>query len=120
MADELTLSLKFTFEKNGYKDSRSISDSVTVTGNATCGGVQTIGTTHEAIGKGDIGTCGFMRVMNIDSTNYVELGVEVAATFYPFVKLKPGESSVFRLGTSTPYAKANTASVRIDYLIVED
>jgi hypothetical protein len=38
----------------------------------------------------------------------------VAATFYPLLKLKPGEVAVCRLATTTFYAKANTAAVNLE------
>lgn len=120
MADEITLNLKVKYDKNGVVDSRTFSDNVDVTGSATCGGVQTIGTTEAALAIGDIGTKGYARFLNIDATNYVEIGSYVAATFYPLIKLKPGEAAIVRLSAVTVYARANTASVRLDYMIFED
>lgn len=120
MADEITLNLKIKYEKNGISDTRIFSDTVDVSGSAICGGVQTIGTTEEAVAVGDVGTLGFARFMNIDATNYVEIGSFVAATFYPLIKLKPGESCVCRLSAVTVYARANTAAVRLDYMIFEN
>lgn len=120
MADEITLNLKVKYDKNGVVDSRTFSDNVDVTGSAMCGGVQTIGTTEEALAIGDVGTKGYARFLNIDATNYVEIGNYTGGTFYPFIKLKPGESSVCRLAAVTIYAKANTASVRVDYMVFED
>lgn len=84
-------------------------------------GVASIGfAAHEAVPMGDVSTAGWARLENLDSTNYVEIGVEVAATFYPFLKLKAGEFCVIRLGTNAPYAKANTAAVQLDYEIFQD
>lgn len=86
------------------------------------GNVQEIGfATHEALAMGDVSTAGYAQFRNLDATNYVEVGVDVAATFYPFLKLKPGEGSgPVRLGTSAPYAQADTGAVKLDYLILED
>lgn len=54
---------------------------------------------------------GLCEIQNLDPTNYVELGVKPAATFYPVIKLLPGEKYVFRLTTGiTPHVRANTAA----------
>jgi len=84
-------------------------------------GVASIGfATHEAIVLQDVSSCGWARFENLDATNYVELGVVVAATFYPFIKLKATEFCIIRLGSNAPYAKANTAAVQLDYEIFTD
>lgn len=120
MANEITTSLKLSYSKNGILDSRTMTDSVDVSGSNTRGGVQVIGTTEEALLVGDVGTLGYARFMNIDATNYIEIGSYVAATFYPLIKLKPGEGAVCRLSAVTVYARANTSSARLDYMIFED
>jgi hypothetical protein len=63
--------------------------------------------------------------MNLDSTNYVEVGVLVGATFYPMLELLPGETYVVRLSRNLQYGptgtahtqdlhlRANTASVKV-------
>lgn len=120
MAKEISFTSTLKFSKNGIVDSRSMSCQPDVAGSVTAGGVQKIGTTHEALVIGDIGTPGWARFLNIDAVNYVELGIVTGGTFYPFAKLKAGESFPLRLGTSAPYAKANTAEVKLEYLIIED
>ena len=120
MANEITTSLKLAYVKNGISDSRTLTDRVDVSGSAMCGGVQTIGTTEEALAVGDISTKGWARFLNIDATNYVEIGNYTGGTFYPFIKMKAGESAVCRLAAVTIYAKANTSSVRLEYMIFED
>lgn len=120
MADEITLNLKIKYDKNGISDSRTFSDTVTATGSALCGGVQTIGTTEEALAVGDVATLGYARFMNIDATNFVTIGNYTGGTYYPVLKLKAGEAAVCRLAAATIYAKADTAAVRLDYMIFED
>lgn len=85
---------------------------------AACG-IASIGTTHEAIAMGDVATAGWARFENLDATNYLEIGIVVAATFYPVVKLKATEFCIFPLGTNAPYAKSNTAACLLDYEIFE-
>ena len=83
-------------------------------------GVASIGTSHEALPMGDVSTAGWARLENLDATNYVEIGVVVTGTFYPTIKLKATEFCVVRLGTNAPYARANTAAVQLDYVILQD
>jgi hypothetical protein len=40
---------------------------------------------------------GLCRVMNIDATNFVTVGVDDGLRFFPLMELLPGESYVFRL-----------------------
>mgnify|MGYP003134299256 FL=1 len=72
-----------------------------------------------ALDLASISTQGFAHFVNLDSTNYIEIGVQVSSTFYPFVKLKAGEACLLSLGTSAPYARANTASVNLDFTVCE-
>lgn len=84
-------------------------------------GVQLIGTTYEHLVIGsDVATAGVSYFRNLDPTNYVELGREVAATFYPFAKIKPGEAYPVRLATNSIYANANVAAVKLENLILAD
>ena len=92
-----------------------------MTGTHRCSSTQDVGTSHEALViPAEVATPGWCHMKNLDATNYVEVGVLVSSTFYPLLKLKPTEEIVFRLGTSSPYAKANTATVKLDYSIYED
>lgn len=54
---------------------------------------------------------------NLDETNYIEIGVQVAATFYAFMRIEPlGWSPVtLGVGASALYARANTAAVDLQY-----
>lgn len=79
---------------------------------------QTIGTTHEALVVSDLAGLGYGRFINRDATNFAQVGIDVAATFYPFVYLRPGQDSGWiplpPSGT-TLYAKADTAAVKLEY-----
>lgn len=99
----------------------SASGSITTTGADRQTNIQNIGTTYEAIVEdASIGTPGMAIFRNLDPTNYVEIGLEVAATFYPFLKLKPGDPpAIFRI-SGTLYARANTAAVDLDIVIIEE
>jgi len=82
--------------------------------------VQEIGTSEEALDVGDIGTLGWIIFYNQDITNYVELrpGTGVA----DFLRIEKREfSGPMRLAQdATLYAIANTAAVKLEYLLIED
>ena len=96
-------------------------DSIDMSGTTYSDVAQIVGTTYEALTiGGDVGTEGVSFFKNMDATNYVEIGVEVAAAFYPLIKLKAGESALCRLAIGTVFAKANTSSVKLRALVLED
>ena len=120
MADEITLTYKLSLSNGDLKRSKSISSKKS--DQATKGlaaGAQTIGTTHEALALGDLTTPRFGHITNLDTSNYVELGVDVSGAFHAFMRLDPGESLPLKLAATAPYAKANTASVILEYELWE-
>ena len=124
MADEITINLRLQVN-NGFLVHREDPGTlgVTMTGKNGTGGIQNIvagGTAGETITMGDTGTAGWAFFRNTDTANFVEIGVQVAGTFYPFVKLKAGESCILRLGTNTPYARSNTATTNLQFFILSD
>lgn len=60
-----------------------------------------------------VATAGYAYFRNLDATNFVEIGVQVAGTFYPLIKLLAGEVAVLRLATVTFYARADTGTVNL-------
>jgi hypothetical protein len=123
MANEISVSATLTARK-GYLDctrTRSRSFTMNAASPAKAAGIAAIGfAAHEAIPMGDVATAGWSRFENLDETNYVQIGTDSTGTFIPFAKLKAGEFCVLRLGTAAPYAKANTAAVKLDYEIYDD
>lgn len=123
MANEITVQARLTCKKGTYPPEFSkgvASRSFTQTGTNQSGGVQAIGfAAHEALNVADVGTAGWAWFLNTDTTNYVEIGFDTTGTFRVFLKLFPGEFAICPLGTSAPYAQANTASVDLEYGILE-
>ena len=72
----------------------------------------------EAFGVTDVTAGGVFFFRNLDDTNYVEIGIQVSSTFYPFLKLLAGEYAIGRLGTAAPYGRANTGTVDVQYRIL--
>jgi hypothetical protein len=90
------------------------------TGSVASGGVQTVTTTAAALAVGSVTTAGFAFFRNNGPTNYVEIGTGTGTNFVAFIKLKAGEAAVCRLGTNAPTGRANTASVGLHYIIMQD
>lgn len=124
MADELTLSISANFSKSGISidssDMGLLGLQFTVSGTDWVKSTQSIGTTAEVLGKGEITTPGYLIVKNLDATNYVEFEKATFSTTAGTVKLKAGEIAMFRVSSSTLYACANTDACIVTYLWIED
>lgn len=85
-------------------------------------GIQTVGTSEEAVNLGDLSgvTLGYAWFKNLDATNFVQIKTATSGTL--MVKLKPGEAASFRFGSgiTAPYIIADTASCRVEYVIFAD
>lgn len=75
---------------------------------------------HVALLKGSVTNVGVCYFRNLDATNFVEIGIDVAATFHPTAKIKPGEEWVFRFSGNAPFAQADTGNVKLYYEIFGD
>ena len=117
MADEITVTLSVVYDNNGVEFTRSLSDSITQTGDTFTWEIQSVGTSEEELAQGaELGTPGIMVVHNLDATNYVEIG---STTGVYDIKLLAGEFAIYRHNSATVYAKANTAACLVEYLLFE-
>lgn len=116
-ANELNVNTTFTFTKNGATLQRSISGNVTVSGNISQYGVQTIGTSDETIPLGDVGTIGYVYIHNLDATNFVIFGSD--GSVYPN-KAKATEPALVRWNGAAVHIKANSGACKVEYAIIED
>ena len=75
----------------------------------------------DAINKGNVTTPAMAVFENLDSSNYIEIGIrDGGGTFYPFLKLLAGkQAGPMWLGTTAPYARANTGNVKLFYIMYE-
>lgn len=114
MADEIRFTGSLTLSNGSLRDTRSTTKQITQATARMDFHTQTIGNTHEQITiVSDITTPGVCMFTHLGTANYVELGVVVSGTFYPFVRINAGESWPLRLGTTAPYAKASTGSIEL-------
>jgi hypothetical protein len=120
MANEITYQFQTLLSNGSLSDSyASNSQSADQASALLIRNVQNIGTAAagEALALGDVTTTGWAVFQNLDDTNFVEIGV---AGFTAFVKLKPGEQCILRLGTNAPLARADTAAIDLFYIIYSD
>ncbi|MHA2066617.1 MAG: hypothetical protein ACXABY_19770 [Candidatus Thorarchaeota archaeon] len=117
MGNELIIAMGFSFSKAGVKiqfDTRTVE--VDVAGGTAFHHIESVGLTAEDLPTGDITAIGYCWFRNLDTTNFVQLG----AAGKVFMKLKPLEEAIIRLGTEVPQAIADTAPVELEYIMVED
>lgn len=117
MANELQISLNGSYAKNGATDLFNAAAQVTVTSNYISSGIASVGTVDETISLGDVSTVGFIFLKNLDDTNFVEIGSDGSS--YP-LKLKAGEALLTRWNAAAIHAKADTATVNLQYKIYGD
>lgn len=121
MANEITIRSQMTVRKGSLRISRAPSLTFDMDGSHYSANAQTIGTTEEALViAADVAFLGQGVLVNTDETNFVEIGVKPAATFYPLHRLYPGEHVLGRFSpAAVPYAKADTAPVVLEHIIAE-
>lgn len=121
MADEITI----TVGMSALKSELVISEPTktiqrTMAGTHHAASVQDIGTTYEALAiPAELATLGYCHLKNVDATNYIEIGVEVAAAFYPVIKLIPGDIAVLRFSPVSLFGRANTAGAKLRFSMLE-
>lgn len=124
MADELTLTVAFSYEKGTIPTfARTLASDlgITVSGNRFHHNVQNISTSEEALGLGDLSSpFGWFFAVNRDSTNYLEIR-SATGSGNDIIRLNAGECCALRLGSdiSAPYAIANTAACDLEYVIFQ-
>jgi hypothetical protein len=119
MARELTINFSMAFNKSGLSTSmQSGTQQLTVSGSDYARETMTVPTSITALPLGSIATPGYCMLTNKDATNFVEVYTAVAGA--ACIKLKAGEWAAFRFAGAAPAVKANTAPVKIDYLLIAD
>ena len=117
MANEISISQTLRYAKSGVAASQSTSFTVDQSGDKYMAGVQIIGVTEEALDKGDIGTIGYISFKNLDTTNYVQIGI---TTGVYSIKVLAGKGGMVPWNSATaPLVKANSSPVELDYLMIE-
>ena len=121
MADEIQISVKLYSAKGGaYLGSETTSVTLDMAGTHMGSGTQAIGTaSDEALDlPADITGNRWLLVKNLEAEggNYIELATDTGGQFssHTFGRV-PAAGAVLLYATGTIYAKANTASVNIEW-----
>lgn len=122
MANELTINLYASITNGNFKavfdaNGQSITQT-TLGGHAP---VWIVGNgAEEDLAVGDVSTLGWLFMRNLDSTNYVTYGPKSAGSMVALGRIKAGETVAMRLEPGvTVRAQANTASVKVQVLLLE-
>lgn len=124
MANEIQYTIGATVTKNSFRytiPTVTRKEDLTSDPGKKVGDTQNIGTTYEALdmASGAVSSPGLALFINLDATNYVEVGKEENVTFVPFLRLYPGYASLVFLADTSLYAKANTAACDLFFEILE-
>jgi len=128
MSKEITASFSLEYNDTVFEALLDVSDKIyNSAGKRSFKDIQTITTSEVAINLGGIANIGAFAIVNLDSTNYVELKVATSGAI--FAKLTPDVDGDghggFVVGTclgsaaQVPFAIANTASCKIAVLLIE-
>jgi len=119
MANELYYALELTARKGGAVVSQSTSGNTTMAGDDMLQGTQVIGTSSEVVDFAEIsGAPSMVLIQNLDATNFVEIGGDSGLTVFK-LKILAGKAILISPSSATMYAKADTASVRIQVIAAE-
>lgn len=123
MSNEAEIRTTLTIVKGNleYLNRPSTFSADIATANGPSPGVVSVGTgaTGTQIVLSALSTPALTRIMNIDDTNFVEMGTWDGVTFQPLLELLPGESYIIRLSRNVQdsgdqlRAKADTAAVNL-------
>lgn len=118
MASEITVSASLAFEKGSLAEELAqFTKQFTMTGTPFNKRSWSVPTSSTAIPLGDVTTPGWCFIRNTDTTNYVDI---TDAADSQVMRLKAGEFAMFRFAITGPKAKANTAAVVVEYLLLQD
>ena len=124
MANELSYSAAFTFQKGNLKEmAESFIGLVSnIAGTVCMHNNLSVGTSEEAIQLGEVTAAkAFIVIHNQDDTNYVEFRDGTGAS-NDVVYIPPRGVVMFFMGTdvTAPYLVANTAACLVEYWIIPD
>jgi hypothetical protein len=122
MSDEIIEQVILSVNDGNFVFQKSVNNKISFVGNVAASGLTLeVPTTLTAIPLGDVTSLGMAWFRNLDDTNFVEIGSNVAGSFIALDCFKAGEGRTVRLSTTAvPYAMANVASVTLEYIILQD
>jgi|TARA_R100000315_G_scaffold54828_1_gene28784 uncharacterized protein (DUF2141 family) len=119
MANELRIEAHLEYSKSGVKESKHDSAYVDVSGDSISKVIQEIPNSREQISVlADLGTYGYVFIKNLHASSYVQISDENDGNY--FCKLKAGEFALFRAADSDYWAIAETGTVDLEIIVIED
>ena len=124
MANELSYSAAFTFQKGNLKEAAEsfIGLVSTIAGGSVYHNAPSIATSEEALPLGDVTAAkAFFVFYNTDDSNYVEVRMGTGASLdMLYIPPKGLAMGFFGTDITAPYAVANTAAVVLEYWLIPD
>lgn len=124
MGNEITLTLSLACTNGGYQllpQKAVYAQATQATAGKNCV-VQIVGTTHEAMAKGDVSSLGWAMLRNLDADHFVDVGVQDGGSaFIACVRLAPAGKPVVVMFSPAAaiYLKADTAPCRVEIDLLE-
>lgn len=119
MANELTINASIAYDDGTSVDGLDIVDfKVTLTSQKFAHIIQSVGTSEEAMILGEVTSLGFCIFKNLDPTNYVEVRTGTGGTKIVLVSAGSVAMFAFGSGITAPFLIANTATCRVEYLLI--
>ena len=118
MANEIRYNISFQLSNgnNNYTYQKGVAVNQ-VAGGGPSPGTVTVGTTEETISLAELGNEGLAILVNLDTTNYVDIGASAGVYL---LRLLPGEPQLVRLVPGlTLRARANSAACLVAFNIFE-
>ena len=119
MADELTVTVGFAYDKSSSAFAASLNDlGVDVTATTVQHSRRTIGGTEEALFLGTAASGGLFLCINRSTTGNISIRQGTGTT--DLISLRPGEVCMFRFNaaTSAPYAIGTSSSPQLEYWLL--
>ena len=122
MSNEVRVNFNLNVVNGSYKETFNNNGAFDQSAQGAEGAIVSVPTTGVDIDITGVTTAGFLFLLNLDDANYVDYGVDSGAlTLVPFGRIKPGEYHWLRLYPGIALmAKANTATVKLQYYLLED
>ncbi len=120
MAKEITIGTTLNANKNGASLNRNDSTQIDMAGSTFIQNVQTISasTGTVTLDMGSVTSPGFVRLKNVDPTNFVCFSLTSGATASnAFCTLRPGEHALIPTRQTNIYARADTAAVNVEVMV---
>lgn len=121
MSNEIKIQANVQVANGSYSDQFVIPTlGVTQASQLASSGILAVATSATALPVGSVTTLGTCCLRNLDTTNFVTVGV-TSGSYIPVLKMKPGEVAIVRLMTGiTLQLKADTATCNVMFLLLND